>query len=98
MKLARLWKGEVPLEEAFWSYAVIGGIAVNVVTSFALLVLISMDRPIAAFLAGYGLSLPYNLVATVGVCRAAARAEPGSTRAKVYPLVTIAGMVLLSLT
>jgi hypothetical protein len=98
MRLLRLWRGEIPLEEAFWTYAVVGGIAVNVVTSLAFLILISMDLPLAAFIAGYAFSLPYNLVAAMGVCRAAARDECHSRLAKFYPLITLAGMVLLSVT
>ena len=98
MKLGRLWRGDLPLDEAFWTYAVLGGIAVNLLTSFAFLLLISMNLPMAALIAGYGISLPYNLIATVGVCRAAARDETGSQKAKIYPLITLAGMVLLSVT
>ena len=98
MRLLRLWRGEIPLEEAFWTYAVIGGIAVNVFTSLAFLILISMDLPLAALIAGYAVSLPYNLVAAMGVCRAAARDEGHSQSAKYYPLITLAGMVLLSVT
>ena len=98
MSLRRLWKGEIPLEEAFWTYAVIGGIAVNVLTSLGFLILLTMDLPLAALIAGYAISLPYNLVATVGVWRAAERDDPNSQRAKLYPLITVAGMVLLSVT
>ena len=96
--LRRLWRGDVPLEDAFWTYAVIGGIAVNILTSFAFLVLMSMDMPLAGFLIGYGLSLPYNLIAIIGVSRAATRDDADPTRAKIYPLITIAGMLLLSIT
>ncbi len=98
MSLRRLWMGEIPLEEAFWTYAVIGGIAVNVLTSLGFLILLTMDLPLAALIAGYAISLPYNLVATVGVWRAAERDDPNSQRAKLYPLITVAGMVLLSVT
>ena len=98
MSLRRLWMGEIPLEEAFWTYAVIGGIAVNVLTSLGFLILITRDLPLAALIAGYAISLPYNLVATVGVWRAAERDDSNSQRAKLYPLITVAGMVLLSVT
>ncbi len=98
MSLRRLWKGAIPLEEAFWTYAVIGGVAVNVLTSLAFLILITMDLPLAAFVAGYGFSLPYNMIATVGVCRAAARDEVDSQKGKLYPFITLVGMVLLSVT
>jgi hypothetical protein len=98
MSLRHLWKGDLPLDEAFWHYAVIGGIAVNLVTSLAFLILISMDRPLTALIAGYAPSLPYNLAATVGVCRAAARDEADPRKAQLYPFITIAFMALLSLT
>ena len=96
--IRRLWMGEVPLEAAFWSYAVIGGLAVNGLTSLAFLILMTMDLPVAALIAGYALSLPYNLVAAVGVWRAAAQDDADPQRAKLYPLITLAGMVLLSVT
>jgi hypothetical protein len=96
--LLRLWRGQVPLDDAFWNYAVIGGIAVNVLTSGIFLLLITMDLPLAAFLVGYGLSLPYNLIAVIGVSRSATRDDADTTRAKIYPLITIAGMLLLSIT
>ena len=98
MSLGRLWRGDLPLDDAFWTYAVIGGIAVNLLTSTAFLVLVSMDRPVAALIAGYAPSLPYNLVATVGVFRAAARDNADPRKAQLYPFITAAVMVLLSVT
>ena len=85
MSLRRLWMGDLPLEQAFWSYAVIGGIAVNVLTSVVFLVLITMDMTVAALIAGYVLSVPYNVAATVGVWRTAARDGSESKKAKLYP-------------
>ena len=96
--LARLWRGEVPLDEAFWTWAVLGGIAVNVTTSFLFLALISVDRPIMALIVGYGLSVPYNVVALVGVWRAEVPDEGARTRADVMRIVTLVGMVLLTVT
>jgi hypothetical protein len=96
--LHRLWRGELPLGEAFWSYAVLGGLAVNAVTSLLLLALIAADQPLAALAVGYGLSLPYNLVALVGVWRSAGRHEGAPLRANLIRIVTLAGMILLSLT
>lgn len=98
MKLPRLWRGEISLETAFWSYAVVGGIALNAATSLAFLVLVTMDLPGAALIAGYVPSIPYNLIATVGVWRAAARKDADPEKAKLYPFVTVVGMILLSVT
>ena len=94
----RLWRGELPLSEAFWTYAVIGGIAVNAVTSLIFVVLVSADRPAVALVVGYALSVPYNILATVGVWRAAERDEGPPARARLYRIVALVGLTLLSVT
>ena len=97
-RLRALWSGDLPLGEAFWTYAVAVGLAVNLITSLLFLVLISWDRPLAALFVGYALSVPYNVVALVGVWRSAARYEGARIHADLARIVTLAGMVLLSLT
>ena len=97
-RLRALWSGDLPLGDAFWTYAVIIGLAVNLTTSLLFLVLISWDRPLAALFVGYALSVPYNVVALVGVWRSAARYEGPRTHADLARIVTLVGMVLLSLT
>lgn len=94
----RLWSGELPLDNAFWGWAVIGGITVNLLTSLGFLILLTMDLLLAAYFVGYGLSLPYNLVVTVGVWRAAGRAVGEPRKASTYRIVTVVGMALLSVT
>jgi len=94
----RLWRGELPLPAAFWNWAVIGGFAVNGVTSFLFYFLIMGDEPLAAFIVGYALSLPYNLLATVGVWRSAGRYDGDPRWAGIARLVTLVMMALLSLT
>ena len=96
--LRRIWKGDLPLQQAFWNWAVAGGIVVNLLTSISFLALIMNDLIVAAFVVGYGVSLPYNLVATVGVWRSAGRYEGERRWADVARIVTIVGMVLLSIT
>lgn len=97
-KLLHLWRGELSLFDAFWNCAVIGGLAVNAATSAAFLALAAQGWPVLAFIAGYGLSVPYNIVVSVGVWRAAGR-YPGDRRwADLARAVTVAGMVLLSFT
>ena len=97
-ELRRLWSGEMMLAQAFWIYAVFGGVAVNLVTSIMFMILISMDRPLAALVVGYGVSVPYNVVATVGVWRAAGRHEGDRTHADLARVVTLIGMALLTVT
>ena len=97
-RLRALWSGDLPLGEAFWTYAVTVGLAVNLTTSMLLLLLLSWDRPIAALFAGYALSVPYNVVALVGVWRSAARYEGERIHADLARIVSLVGMVLLTLT
>lgn len=94
----RLWRGELPLSTAFWTWAVAGGMAVNVTTSVVFLILIARDQPIAALIAGYVLSVPYNILATVGVWRAAGRYAGPPHWAQAARLVTVVAMGVLSLT
>jgi hypothetical protein len=96
-KLRALWSGDLPLREAFWTYAVAGGVAVNGVTTLLLFVLLAADRPIAALLVGYGLPLPYNLAALVGVWRSAGRHAGRPLHADLARIVTPVLIAALSL-
>ncbi len=96
--LRRLWRGELALADAFWSWAVLGGLAINLATSAALLILIMEDRPIFAFIAGYAPSVPYNVIVSVGVWRSAEHYAGERRWADLARVVTISGMVLLSVT
>ncbi len=97
-ELRRLWSGEVPLDRAFWRHAVAGELAVNLTTSLLFLVFVSANLTLAALVTGYGLSVPYNVVATVGVWRAAGRQEVDHARADLLRMVTLVGMVFLTVT
>lgn len=94
----RLWRGELPLADAFWSWGVAGGLLVNAVTSALFLLLIMDDRPILATIAGYAPSLPYNALVCVGVWRSAGHYTGDRKWAELARTVTIVGMILLSVT
>ena len=94
----RLWRGELALADAFWIWAVLGGLAINVATSALLLILIMADRPVSAFIARYAPSVPYNVIVSVGVWRSAKRYAGERRWADLARIVTIIGMVLLSVT
>ena len=96
--LRRLWHGELALADAFWNWAVFGGLAINVATSALFLFLIMADRPVSAFIAGFAPSVPYNVIVTVGVWRSAERHAGERRWADLARIVTIIGMVLLSIT
>jgi hypothetical protein len=96
--LTRLWRGEVALDVAFWNWAVLGGLAVNLTTGVLFLALIVAGHPIAALVFGHALSVPYNALVAVGVWRAAARHAENRRRAHVVRLVTLIAMLILSVT
>jgi hypothetical protein len=96
--LRRLWQGDLPLDQAFWTWAVIGGILVNASTSIAFLALLMHGYTLAAFIVGYALSIPYNILVAVGVWRSAARYQGDRRLADLARIVTVVGMVLFSVT
>ena len=67
----RLWAGEVPLGRAFWSYAMIGGTALNGVATLLAMALVAMDAPAVLAVVAFGLPIPYNLLVLVAVWRSA---------------------------
>ena len=97
-KLLALWSGDLALDEAFWTWTVTVGLLVNTATSILFLVLILQDQPLAAVLVGYGLSVPYNIVATVGVWRSAARYGGPSLHADLARLASVLLIAALTLT
>ena len=96
--LSRLWHGELTLQNAFWNWAVFGGLAINVVTSALFLFLIMADQPVIALIVGYGISLPYNVIVTTGVWRSAERFTGERRWADRAKIATVIGMILLSVT
>lgn len=94
--LRRLWRGELKLAEAFWTWAVCIGLVINLVSLMISLILVTEDRAIAALVVGHGIAVPYNIVATVGVWRSAAR-HPDRSRAVTARIVTVVMMVVLSI-
>lgn len=84
-RLTTLWPGDCFLAEAFWTWAVTVGLLVNLTTSVLFLILITQDLSWLALLIGYGVSLPYNVLAVVGVWRAAARFDGPAIRADLLP-------------
>ncbi|NUB46189.1 hypothetical protein GEU84_017480 [Fertoebacter nigrum] len=97
-KLTALWRGDLRLDDAFWTWAVFGGLLVNLTTSIAFLVLLSMDQPWPALIVGYGFSVPYNVVAVVGVWRSAARHDPPHRHGDLARAAVVILMTVLSLT
>lgn len=96
--LGRLWRGELPLPDAFWTWAVTVGFVVNAATSVACYGLLLADEPVWALVLGYLPSVPYNIVAAVGVLRSARRPDADPAFARFARVVIVPVMVLLSVT
>ena len=96
--LFRLLQGELALENAFWNWAVFGGLIINVSSSALFLFLIMADRPNSALIVGYAFSVPYNVIVSVGVWRSAGRYAGDRRWANLARIVTVIGMILLSVT
>lgn len=88
----------MPLADAFWNWAVLGGVAINALSSLVFFALLANDEAIAALLVGHFLSVPYNIVAAVGVWRSAARYQGDRRWASAARIVTAIGMTILSVT
>jgi hypothetical protein len=97
-KLRALWLGELPLGEAFWTWAIGIGLLVNLTTTALFLALITVDQVWAALFVGYALSVPYNIVAVVGVWRSAARYQGQAGHADLARIATVIVMLALSVT
>ena len=96
--LRTLWRGNHPLADAFWIWAVTVGLCINVTTSVFFIITIMHDWPWVALLLGYGVSLPYNAVAVVGVWRSASRYDGPAIHADLARAATVILMAVLSIT
>jgi hypothetical protein len=72
-RLKLLWLGHLPLETAFWQYAVFYGLLFNVVATAAALFLVVLDVPIAVAVIVHLLPVPYSIITLCGVWRSADR-------------------------
>lgn len=97
-KLKALWRGDLRLGDAFWAWALIGGLMINVTSSILFLILVMQDQLWPALLVGYGVSIPYNVMAVVGVWRSAARYDGPGLHADLARGATVILMIVLSLT
>jgi hypothetical protein len=78
--MTALWRGELPLAQAFWLHAVIWVAAANVLAAAVGLALLAADGPIAAaVIVMFLLPAPYTVAAVVGTWRSA-RSYEGERR------------------
>lgn len=96
--LKYLWQGYLQLGDAFWNWAVLGGMLVNVATTVLFLIVISNDHPLAALIVDYAYSKPYKIIALVGVWRSAARHNGLALHADLDRWTSLIFLTILSMT
>ena len=97
-QIGRLWAGDVPLAEAFWQYAILYGLLVNLVTSLLFLALVINEANVLLLVLAYGVPVPYNFVVAVAVWRSAGRYPGPKEHVNMARLVTVIWMVVLTAT
>ena len=73
MSFKQLGLGELSLHEAFWRYAITYAFVLNLAASFATLMFILAEAPIAFAIIAHFLPFPYSLFAAIGAWRSADR-------------------------
>jgi hypothetical protein len=96
--LQALWNGELPLAVAFWHYAIVWGLAINIATSVMTMVAVLADLPAWLLVPVYIQPTPYNILALVGVWRSAGRYEGPRKWADLARLATLVEMAVLTAT
>jgi hypothetical protein len=69
--MTALWKGQLPLAQAFWEFAIVYMLLANLCATGAAFGAIASGLPAALAVVIFLLPIPYILVAVVGVWRSA---------------------------
>jgi hypothetical protein len=98
MRFRELWRGELPLGQAFWEYAIAYGTIANLVATGAAIAAATLSLPEVIALCFFLSPVPYILAAVVGVLRSANKhqgATEWATMAKIAVIVWGAVMVFV---
>ena len=96
--LVALWRGDVPLGQAFWGYAIVYGTIANIVATAAAIAAVAAGLPNAVAICLFLVPVPYILTAIVGVMRSADRYQgpaKWASLAKVAVVMWGAGMIFI---
>lgn len=96
--IGHLWRGEVPLAIAFWHYAVVGGLVMNLVTTGAALTLLASSGSAAWAAVIFTLHWPYGLFMAMAVWRSADRYDGPRRWADLARPAVVAWAILMALT
>ena len=93
--LAQLWRGELPLPQAFWRFGIVYGLAINLVLSaLALLAHVAFGSMVLTGIVHFA-AVPYNTLAFAGVWRSADRHTGPSWQADLAKSAIVAMFVAL---
>ena len=87
--LVALWKGSIPLSEAFWGYAIVYGTVANIVATAAAIAAVAIGLPDIVAIGFFPGSYSLHLTAVVGVVRSADRYQGSPTRAGMAKVAVI---------
>jgi hypothetical protein len=91
-----LWDGRVPLKTAFWEWAIVYGLIVNLVTSGLFFGLVMYDAALLPLIVAFVLPVPFNLFVVVAVWRSADRYQGPKKWADLGRVATIVWMLVLT--
>lgn len=95
--LAALWRGDIPLGQAFWEYAIAYGTIANIVATATAIATVAAGLPVVLTIFLLLLPLPYILIAVVGVVRSADKYQGPSKWAKRAKIAVILWGVVMVL-
>ena len=72
-RIVGLWRGEVALAQAFWLWAILGGLLANAAATVAALTAVAAEAPDLLAAALFFTPIPYDGLMVVAVWRSAAR-------------------------
>lgn len=96
-RLGDFWAGRLPLAEAFWTWAVAGGLALNVAATGLTLAALAAELPPALAVAVHLAPAPLNVALAVAVWRSAARYDGPRAWAEAARAAAVAWAALLML-
>ena len=87
--LMQLWRGQLPLQEAFWRYLITYDLILNLCATLSALTAVLASAPIALAAVLHLLPVPYSLFAATGAWRSADRYEGNPSLANAAKIAII---------
>ena len=94
--IKQLWAGEIPLGQAFWRYAVVYGLLLNLATHALFFALLVRDAHIIPVALAFALPIPYNVLIIVAVWRSADRFPGPKSSAELARIAAVVLMIALT--